>query len=186
MLHPAWSCSSEVAASWWKHGGVLGAMGSSSLACSHLASTPWDPVHSSASLPGTRGAARLHFPMERAFPSILHPKGPMECTHTNQGWAQPRAESGTRGGPGCFHDAQSCPAQLLFCFNKSAVAGPAQPPAHAVQQRLGSQLDAEKGMYSGGQAGWAAERKKTAAMKTCSLCKEPWKGCAAGRAAGWQ
>lgn len=118
-------------------------------------------------------------------PASRTPRGPRSAPTPTKGGLSPGLKVAC-GGPGCSHDARSCPAQLLFCFNKSAAAGPAQPPAHAVLHRLGSQLDVEKGMYSGGQAGWAAERKKTAAMKTCSLCKEPWKGCAAQRAAGWQ
>lgn len=71
--------------------------------------------------------------------------------HTVRGpWCAPTPTKGglssglrvAHRGPGCFRAAQSCPAQLLFCFNKAAAAEPAQPPAHAVQHRLGSQLDA--------------------------------------------
>lgn len=70
---------------------VMGAMGSSS-----QPPAIWHQPLEILCTQCSGGAACLRFPMERALPSIPHPEGPLVCTHTNRGWAQPWAESGTR------------------------------------------------------------------------------------------
>lgn len=66
-------------------------------------------------------------------PASRTPRGPWCAPTPTEGGLSPGLRV-ARGGPGRSRDAQSCPAQLLFCFNKSAAAGPAQPPACCAAQ----------------------------------------------------
>lgn len=67
-------------------------------------------------------------------------------------------------------DVQSCLAQLLFCFHKSA--GPSRRGVRgAGRPRSGAR---------GRECAGGAARGKPAVVKTCSLRKAPWQGCAAG------
>lgn len=88
---------------------------------------------------------------------------------------QPSMQGGPQPGS---RDAQSFPAQLLFCFNKSAALGLVGPLARGVQGQAGLAAGCREGNVLGG-----LPEAKPAVVKTHSLRKAPWQGRAAGRAA---